>query len=46
MKYAGMDALELMQTALKPEGAVERICELTRRTDLPILGATFGAKGG
>jgi len=42
MKYAGIDAIELMHTALRPNDAVERIGELSRKHGLPVLGASFG----
>jgi sugar phosphate isomerase/epimerase len=42
-KYARLEALELMDTALLREGAVERIGALSRRYSLPILGTSFGA---
>jgi sugar phosphate isomerase/epimerase len=44
MKYAGMDAIELMHTALLPEDAEARIGELSRKHELPILGTSFGAE--
>lgn len=43
MKYAGLDAIELMDSVLKPDGAVERIRELSRRHGLPVLGTSYGA---
>ncbi len=43
MKYAGMDAIELMHTALYPKDAVSRIGELSERHQLPVLGTSFGA---
>ncbi len=42
MKYAGIDAIELMHTALRPKDAVERIGELSKTIGLPVLGASFG----
>jgi sugar phosphate isomerase/epimerase len=42
-KYARLEALELMDTVLLREGAVERIGALSRRYSLPILGTSFGA---
>jgi sugar phosphate isomerase/epimerase len=42
MKYAGMDAIELMHTALHPADAVARIGELSAKHSLPILGTSFG----
>lgn len=41
MSYARLDAIELMHTALKPDDAVERIGELSRKYQLPVLGASF-----
>jgi sugar phosphate isomerase/epimerase len=43
MKYAGMDAIELMHTALEPDDSVERIGELSAKYELPVLGSSFGA---
>ena len=43
MKYAGLDAIELMDSALTPDGAVERVRELSRRNGLPVLGTSWGA---
>ena len=39
--YAGVDGIELMHTALKPDDAVARIGELSRRHNLPVLGTSF-----
>ena len=44
MKYAGMDGIELMHTALRPAGAVERIGELKARHGLAVIGTSFGGK--
>lgn len=44
MRWAGLDAIELMNTALEPEGAVARIRELSRRHRLPVLGMSYGAR--
>ncbi len=43
MSAAGMGAVELMHTALAPEGAVARIAELSRRHRLPVIGSSYGA---
>jgi sugar phosphate isomerase/epimerase len=43
MRYAGLDAIELMHTALRPDDAVRRIGELSRRHSLPVLGTSFSA---
>jgi sugar phosphate isomerase/epimerase len=42
MQYAGIEAIELMHTALRPDDAVERISELSKKHRLPVLGASFG----
>lgn len=42
MAAAGLDAIELMHTAFHPDGAAERIAELSRRHSLPVLGTSFG----
>jgi sugar phosphate isomerase/epimerase len=42
MAAAGLDGIELMHTALRPDGAVERIAELSRQHALPVLGTSFG----
>jgi len=41
MSYAGLAGIELMHTALRPDDAVARIGELSRRSRLPIIGASF-----
>ncbi len=41
MNYAGLDAIELMHTALRPDDSVERIGELSRKFKLPVLGMSF-----
>ncbi len=43
MKYAGMDAIELMHTALYGDDAVPRIGELSQKHQLSVLGTSFGA---
>jgi sugar phosphate isomerase/epimerase len=43
MSYAGMDAIELMDNALRPDDAVSRIRELSGKYHLPILGTSYGA---
>jgi sugar phosphate isomerase/epimerase len=43
MRAAGLDAIELMHTALAPEGAVAHIRELSKRHQLPVIGTSFGA---
>lgn len=42
MKYAGMDGIELMHTALLPDDAVGRIGDLAQKHGLPVLGTSFG----
>jgi sugar phosphate isomerase/epimerase len=42
MQYAGIEAIELMHTALYPDDAVERIGELSHKHHLPVLGSSFG----
>ncbi len=44
MKYAGMDGIELMHTALQPADAVERISLLSDKYRLPVIGTSFGGK--
>ena len=42
MSYAGLDGIELMHTALRPDSAVERIGELSQKHKLPVIGSSFG----
>ena len=42
MSYAGMDGIELMHTALRPNDAVGRIAALAKRHALPVIGTSFG----
>jgi sugar phosphate isomerase/epimerase len=42
MKYAGLDGIELMHTALRPDDAVQRIGGLMEKYKLPVLGTSFG----
>jgi len=42
MSAAGLDGIELMHTALRPDGAAERIAELSARHSLPVIGTSFG----
>ncbi len=44
MAAAGMDGVELMHTALRHDAAVERICELSQRNSLPVIGSSFGGE--
>ncbi|MCZ7648324.1 MAG: sugar phosphate isomerase/epimerase [Planctomycetota bacterium] len=43
MSASGLDGIELMDSALVPDGAVERIGELSREHGLPVIGTSFGA---
>jgi sugar phosphate isomerase/epimerase len=43
LSYAGLDALELMERALRHKNAVERIGDLSARFKLPIIGASYDA---
>ncbi len=42
MKFAGMEGIELMHTALRPNDAVERIAALSEKHKLPVIGTSFG----
>jgi len=42
MSYAGLDGIELMHTALRPDSAVEDIRELSKKYSLPVIGTSFG----
>ena len=44
MAYAGMDFIELMHTALKPDDAVERIGELSKQHKLPVIGTSYSSE--
>jgi sugar phosphate isomerase/epimerase len=41
LSYAGMMGIELMHPALHPDDAVARIGELSRRSNLPVIGMSF-----
>lgn len=43
MRYAGLDGIELMHTALYPEAAVSRIKTLSAEHRLPVIGTSYGA---
>jgi len=43
MQWAGLDGIELMHTAFRPDCAVARIGELSDKHSLPIIGTSFGA---
>ena len=43
MRYAGLDGIELMHTALYPEDAVSRIKALSAQHQLPVIGTSYGA---
>ena len=42
MSYAGMEGIELMHTALRPDDAVQRIAALSEKHKLPVIGTSFG----
>jgi len=42
MSWAGIEAIELMSTALEPADAVERIGELSTKYKLPVIGMSHG----
>lgn len=42
MSYAGLGGIELMHTALRHPGAVERISGLSASHALPVIGTSFG----
>lgn len=44
MKWAGIEAVELMHTALGHDDAVERIGEASRKHGLPVIGTSYEAK--
>jgi sugar phosphate isomerase/epimerase len=44
MKWAGIEAVELMHTALAHDDAVERIGEASRKHALPVIGTSYEAK--
>lgn len=44
MQWAGLEAIELMHTAVRPADAVERIGELSRRHRLPVIGMSFSGE--
>ena len=41
LRYAGYDKIELMESVLKPEGAVERILKLIEKHKLPVSGTSY-----
>jgi sugar phosphate isomerase/epimerase len=41
MRYAGMEGIELMHTALRPDDSVERIAALAEKHRLPVIGTSF-----
>jgi sugar phosphate isomerase/epimerase len=43
MKWAGIEAIELRHPVLIPDGMVERVRELTRRHELPVIGMSYSA---
>ena len=44
LSYAGVDGIELMHTALRPDGAVERISRLSEKCKLPVIGMSYSAE--
>ena len=42
MSSAGMEGIELMHTALRPEDAVARIAKLSEEHSLKVIGTSFG----
>ncbi len=44
MQYAGLDGIELMHTALRPDDAVARIGDLSAKHHLPVIGTSFGGQ--
>ena len=44
MSYAGMQGIELMHTALRPDDAVDRIGALSAKYQLPVIGTSFGGE--
>jgi len=42
ISYAGIDAIELMDSALRHSDAVERIGDLVQKYRLPVLGSSYG----
>jgi sugar phosphate isomerase/epimerase len=42
MRYAGLDGIELMHTALRPANAVQRIGQLAQEHELAVIGTSFG----
>ena len=43
MRYASLDGIELMHTALYPEDAASRIKALSQEHQLPVIGTSYGA---
>jgi len=44
MSAAGLAGIELMHTALRPDGAVDRVGALSRQHNLPVIGTSFGGQ--
>lgn len=44
MSAAGMDGVELIHTAFRPDGAADRIADLSQRHSLPVIGTSFGGQ--
>ncbi len=43
LRYAGIDAVELMENVLRHDDAVSRIRELSRKHDMPVIGMSYYA---
>jgi sugar phosphate isomerase/epimerase len=44
MSYAGLDGIELMHTALRPEDSFRHIRELSTKYSLPVIGTSFNGE--
>ncbi|MFN7998574.1 MAG: sugar phosphate isomerase/epimerase [Bryobacteraceae bacterium] len=43
LRYAGIDAVELMEVVMRRDGAVQRIREVSKKHDLPVIGMSYNA---
>ena len=41
MEYAGVEGVEVMQTTLRPDNAVDRLAALAEKHRMPVIGASF-----
>jgi sugar phosphate isomerase/epimerase len=41
MEYAGVTGVEMMQTTLRPDNAVDRLAALAEKHRMPVIGASF-----